>query len=176
MIGIGQTTHSITSRMTIWSAGYKVRSITPLEEEAALSRGADIVGESFVLVVTAGTMVWEYNRSKEKEKQKEEKQRAEAKAERQALQDNFKALDARLQAVEEVVKYNSESLLNIAGKRYVEPKRKKLIQIADDDETSNESAMTRRVEERLEHDENMKAPKEGTESGGANSKSWWKFW
>eukprot|EP00566_Odontella_aurita_P017452 CAMPEP_0113588578 /NCGR_PEP_ID=MMETSP0015_2-20120614/35595_1 /TAXON_ID=2838 /ORGANISM="Odontella" /LENGTH=273 /DNA_ID=CAMNT_0000494471 /DNA_START=66 /DNA_END=888 /DNA_ORIENTATION=- /assembly_acc=CAM_ASM_000160 len=35
LIRVGQTTHALTSRLTIWSAGYKVRSITPLEQEKA---------------------------------------------------------------------------------------------------------------------------------------------
>lgn len=171
MIGIGQTTHTVTSRLTIWSAGYKVRSITPLKEEEALTRGADFVGESFVLLVTAGTIVWEYNRSKEKENAKEEKRRAEAKAERQALQENFKALDARLQAVEEVVKYNSESLLNISGKRYVDPKQKRLIPISADMEGEENKRERARVD-RVADDNNLHVPDESSNS----EKQWWKFW
>jgi len=45
LVGVGQLTHIVTTRMTIWSAGYKVRSIQALEKEAALSQGADFVGE-----------------------------------------------------------------------------------------------------------------------------------
>eukprot|EP00957_Ditylum_brightwellii_P181643 13836768-Ditylum_brightwellii.AAC.1 len=57
--------------MTIWSAGYKVRSITPLEPEKALTKGADLLGESIVFLISGVTVVYEYNRSKEKEKAKE---------------------------------------------------------------------------------------------------------
>lgn len=170
LVSLGQATHSLTSRMTIWSAGYKVRSITPLEEDVALSRGADIVGETFVLMVTAGTMIWEYNRSKAKETAKDEKRRAEAKAEREALQENFKALDERLSAVEEVVKYNSESILNVAGKRYVPPKQRKLVDVAAQEDQVPNDAKTRRYEETL--DNNMQSPKEGSD----DDKPWWKFW
>lgn len=45
LIGVGQMTHVANSRMTIWSAGYKVRNIQALEKEAALSQGADFIGE-----------------------------------------------------------------------------------------------------------------------------------
>ena len=45
LIGVGQTAHVVNSRMTIWSAGYKVRNIQALEKEAALSQGADFIGE-----------------------------------------------------------------------------------------------------------------------------------
>ena len=75
LIGIGQSTHSATSRMTIWSEGWKVRSIEPLKEEAALSAGADFIGESFIFLVAGGLVVWEYGRSYEKERLKEEKRR-----------------------------------------------------------------------------------------------------
>ena len=67
LIGIGQSAHSATSRMTIWSEGWKVRSIEPLKEEAALSAGADFVGESFIFLVVGGVVVWEYGKLYEKE-------------------------------------------------------------------------------------------------------------
>jgi len=86
--------------MTIWSAGYRVRNISPLEDEKALSQGAEFVGESFVLLVTGGTVVWEYNRSKEKERVAEEKQIAIATAERKALQAKLHSLNIRVEALE----------------------------------------------------------------------------
>lgn len=87
--GVGQASHQVTSRMTIWSSGYRVRRITPLEEEKALTNGADFVGEAFILLVSGTTVVWEYNRSKEKDRVKEEKR-----------QRKFNDLDARVQALE----------------------------------------------------------------------------
>ena len=101
LIGIGQTSHQVTSRMTIWSAGYTVRSITPLEKEKALSMGADFVGEFFILLVSGSTVVFEYNRSAEKTRRKEEKMRRVAAEERTALQKKLKALDVRVKALEE---------------------------------------------------------------------------
>jgi optic atrophy 3 protein len=150
LISIGQATHSITSRMTIWSAGYTVRSITPLEVEAALTRGADFVGEAFVLMVSGSMVVWEYNRSATKDRLKEEARRAEARAERNALQVNFKALDARLKAVEEVVQYNSRSIFNVSGKHYVEPEQRKLELVPISEE---EKEIAQRQQERQEQQE-----------------------
>jgi hypothetical protein len=46
LIGIGQFSHQVTSRMTIWSSGYRVRSINPLEEKEAMKAGADFIGET----------------------------------------------------------------------------------------------------------------------------------
>ncbi len=37
--------------MTIWSAGYKVRSIQPLDKDAALSQGAEFVGEGVYVCI-----------------------------------------------------------------------------------------------------------------------------
>jgi len=191
LIGIGQSTHSITSRMTIWSEGYTVRRIPPLEEENALGRGADFVGEAFILMVSIGTMSWEYVRSKEKEALKEAKQRAEAKAERDALQANFLALDARLRAVEEVVEYNSSSILNIAGKSYdVTAKQRKLVPINDDakvaQEKDNATGMETAEGTKNNHNAVLAKPHHvleihqpepyADENESNNSKPWWKFW
>mmetsp|Transcript_6577 Transcript_6577/g.9612 ORF Transcript_6577/g.9612 Transcript_6577/m.9612 type:complete len:165 (+) Transcript_6577:84-578(+) len=71
LISVGQTSHVITTRMTIWSAGYKVRSIQALDNEKALSQGADFIGEAFIFGVGGGIVIWEYNKSKEKENKKE---------------------------------------------------------------------------------------------------------
>lgn len=112
--------HTLTSRMTIWSAGYKVRSITPLEDEKAMTEGADFLGESIVFLISAGVVVSEYNRSKEKERRIEEEKEREQQEANDALQAKLNALDVRLNALEKVVKANSRSILNF-GERYVEP-------------------------------------------------------
>ena len=166
LVGIGQASHSITSRMTIWSEGFTVRRIAPLEDDKALSRGADFVGESFVLMVSMGTVIWEYNRSNEKAKKKEAEHRAKAKAERDALQANFIALDERLKALEEVVDYNSRSILNISGKRYVEPKRKQLVDIPGD-------GVDVQKKDDDKQEEQIQSSKPTNETSG---KAWWKFW
>lgn len=44
LISIGQVTHNMTTRMQIWSAGYKVKSIQSLETENAIKQGADFIG------------------------------------------------------------------------------------------------------------------------------------
>lgn len=120
LIGIGQTSHSVTSRMQIWSAGYRVKKISPLEPEKALQDGAEFVGESFIFFVSGYLVVWEYRRSNESTQEKNEK-----------LQAKLNALDERLSAVEDVVKKNSQSILGIRGK-YVEPESKALVPINED--------------------------------------------
>ena len=47
--------------------------------------GAEFVGETFILLVSGGTVVWEYNRSKEKERSKEQALHDIATKERQQL-------------------------------------------------------------------------------------------
>lgn len=135
LIGIGQTNHAVTSRMTIWSAGYRVRSITPLEPEQAMKEGAELLGESIVFLVSGGAVVWEYNRSNEKARQKELKVREEARQQREALRAKMIALDKRLHALEEVVKSNSKFPINF-GKQYVEPEN--IVPIVDEEEEEDE--------------------------------------
>eukprot|EP00565_Helicotheca_tamesis_P005755 CAMPEP_0185728434 /NCGR_PEP_ID=MMETSP1171-20130828/3777_1 /TAXON_ID=374046 /ORGANISM="Helicotheca tamensis, Strain CCMP826" /LENGTH=233 /DNA_ID=CAMNT_0028397147 /DNA_START=51 /DNA_END=749 /DNA_ORIENTATION=+ len=120
LVGIGQATHQLTSRMTIYSAGYKVRSINPLETEKAMAKGADFLGESIVFLVSGSTVVFEYNRSKEKERIKEEKKHKVMQEESDRLQAKLNALDTRLVALEEVLKARDRSILKFR-KKYVEP-------------------------------------------------------
>mmetsp|Transcript_1689 Transcript_1689/g.2985 ORF Transcript_1689/g.2985 Transcript_1689/m.2985 type:complete len:243 (+) Transcript_1689:21-749(+) len=120
LIGIGQASHRVTSRLTIWSAGYRVRSITPLEPDKAMKVGAEFVGEAFVFAVSGGIVVWEYNRSRESTAEKNAKIQKEARLQREALQAKLKTLDVRLQAIEEVMKSNSQFPLHF-GKVYVPP-------------------------------------------------------
>ena len=71
LIAIGQSTHRITTRMTIWSAGFKVKNIQPLEKEAALTGGAEFIGEFFIFAVAGSLVVFEYDKSKQKELKKD---------------------------------------------------------------------------------------------------------
>jgi hypothetical protein len=153
LIRIGQTSHSISSRMQIWSAGYRVRTIKPLEEEKALKDGAEFVGEAFIFSVSGTLVVLEYNRSADSARRKEEAKRAEAKAERAALQAKLLTLDARLKAVESTVIQNSHSILGLGGSTYVEPAREKLVSIEDGESLDDPSL-----------------------SGSNKAAKWWKIW
>jgi hypothetical protein len=160
LIGIGQTSHSITSRLTIWSAGYRVRSITPLENSKALSAGAEFVGESFIVMVSGGWIVWEYNRGKDKDRAKEKAVQASAKKDRDALQAKLNSLDVRLKALETVVKTNSRSILNM-GEKYVPPPSKDIVPI-DPELSGNDET---------EASEKSDAQTEGKDQVSKNS--WW---
>ena len=116
--------------MAIWAEGFKVRSVPPLNEEKALSEGADLLGETIVVVVSGGVVIWEYNRNSENARQKEEKRLREIEEESDALEAQLYSLDKRLEALEKVVKANSNSLLGLGGKRYVEPDMEDLVAIA----------------------------------------------
>jgi len=131
LVSLGQMTHTLSSRMKIWSEGYKVRSIAPIDKNDALGKGADLVGESFIFIVAGGLVVWEYEKGKEKERVKEKKKFAKVKAASDELQRKLVALDSRLMALEEVVVSNSKSLFNLAGKKYVEPKEKSVLIAGD---------------------------------------------
>jgi hypothetical protein len=167
LIFIGQTTHVVTSRMKIWSAGYRVRSITPLETEKALADGADMVGETFIFGVSGGIVVWEYNRSKEKDKAKEAEKIAKQKEENAGLRSKLHALDLRLKAVEIVVKENSQSLYGLGRKKYVAPAQNELVPITEDDDDAEKAlkiippAQTNTIPQGSSMD---------------TKKPWWKIW
>lgn len=141
LVGVGQTTHYLTSRMTIWSAGYKVLSITPLERDVALSNGAEFIAESFVFLVAGGVLVYEYNKSKEKEKKLEQARHQQIVDESEKIQVKLNALNDRLVALEEVVKFNSDRILYL-GKKYVEPVKAKEVPIDGTSHTNDDSKST----------------------------------
>jgi optic atrophy 3 protein len=98
---VGQLSHNITSRMTIWSAGYKVRNIQVLPDDKALQIGSELVGESFVLVVSAGVVIYEYQRGKQKELEKSQALHRAAQEQRDEIQSQINQLLSRIVSLEE---------------------------------------------------------------------------
>eukprot|EP00559_Dactyliosolen_fragilissimus_P001871 CAMPEP_0184866136 /NCGR_PEP_ID=MMETSP0580-20130426/20980_1 /TAXON_ID=1118495 /ORGANISM="Dactyliosolen fragilissimus" /LENGTH=139 /DNA_ID=CAMNT_0027365637 /DNA_START=178 /DNA_END=597 /DNA_ORIENTATION=- len=90
--------------MTIWSAGYKIRDIKPLQEDKAVEMGSEILTEGFLFTVAGGLVVWEYNKSKEKERLKEEKQRIHERNENARLEAMIHGLDVRMVDLEQILK------------------------------------------------------------------------
>ncbi len=147
LISVGQTSHAISTRMTIWSSGYKVRSITPLEEEVALVQAAESISETFIFAVSGGVVVYEYHRSSEKERIKEEQRLKKITDEASRLQAKLMSLDKRLEALEEYAKTNSSRAIVLgpigiggAPGGYKEPDGK--IPILDEDDDSNAKTKT----------------------------------
>jgi len=122
LIWVGQKTHALTTRMEIWSSGYTVRSINKLEETEALSRGADILSETFLFGVSGVILVYEYNRSSEKERLKEEKRLQQIRDDASKLQAKLVSLDKRLEALEAYAQANRKSILGLdIGNNYNKP-------------------------------------------------------
>lgn len=136
---VGQSVHTVTSYMTVWAAGYRVRSITRLDDEKALKQGAEFVGETFIFCVSGGWVLYEYNQSQIKAAVAAENKRLQAKAERDQLRTQLHAIDVRLQALE-------TALQNQWGISYRAPPEKTKVPIAvplspedDDDDNSDEN-------------------------------------
>jgi hypothetical protein len=176
LITFGQTTHAISTRMTIWSSGYKVRSITPLEEEVALVQGADLLSETFIFVVSGGIVVYEYHRSSEKERIKEEQRIKKITDEASRLQAKLVSLDKRLEALEEYAKTNSSRAIVLgpigiggASGGYVEPDGK--IPILDEvEEARVENNTATNVE-----DPSSNMNKNASQTNDQSRKWWWPF-
>lgn len=121
LIWVGQTQHAIGTRLTMWSSGYTVRHISPIEEQAALSQGADLFSESFIFFVSGGVLVFEYFRSSEKEKVKEEANLQKIRDEAALLQAKLDSLDKRLVSLEEYAKANRSAIVIGKNAKYFKP-------------------------------------------------------
>merc|ERR1711862_48845 len=100
------------TRMTIWSSGYKVRSFAKIEEEAALSRGAEFASETFIFAVSGGLIVYEYNQRSEKEKKIEAAKHKQTTDATTRLEEKLASLDKRLLALEHYAEANRRTILD----------------------------------------------------------------
>ena len=164
LIGIGQRNHTVTSYMTIWSSGYKVKSIKPLDEDRAMKDGAEFVGEAFVLTVSASIVIWEYSRSAEKQVKKAEQKRQQIRKEQKLLQSKLCALDIRIKAIEDLIKQqqnlDERGLLGrvTTKPKYVAPPKEGLVPISEENVVD------------LDYVESSEQSLEVKQQ-----KSWWKF-
>jgi septal ring factor EnvC (AmiA/AmiB activator) len=65
--------------------------------------GSELVGESVVLFISAGVIIYEYQRSKQKEMEKTAKAQAIATQERYELQQQLNAIHTRIEAIEQSI-------------------------------------------------------------------------
>jgi len=178
LCAIGQVNHKVTSYMTIWASGYRVRSIKPLEREKAMKLGAEFVGEGFVLGVSAGVVIFEYNRSSKNAVKKSDMKRERFKATQDKLQAKLNTLDIRIKAVEDLLKKQQQlegnrSLLYCGTEKpkYIEPPKEQLVPIADnsDHDDSSTSAFVRLQDTNGSSMSSSNTPPQ-------KQSSWWKFW
>ena len=162
--------------MTIWSSGYKVRSISKLEDEAALSRGADLLSEAIVFSVAAGVTTYEYLRSSESSKKKEEAQLQKIRDDATKLQAKLNSLDKRLVALEEYAKANRSSISLLGGgKEYVEPKAG--VVPIDDREGDGNFSILKPINEIHQQDGESSTNNASTDESSSvkRKRSWWPF-
>ncbi|VEU36727.1 unnamed protein product [Pseudo-nitzschia multistriata] len=177
--------------MTIWASGYRVRSIKPIEAEKALKDGAEIAGESFVVAVTAATVIFEYNRSSKSAARKAEEKRERIREDQKKLNAKLNALDIRLKAIEDLVRQqqrieDKKSLLTqivpVGGTekaKYVEPPKEQLVPIIDNDEDVSATGINEEsdsVKERQVAIDSSRTPSEKENDQKQSHSSWWKFW
>ena len=115
LVHVGQMTHTITSRLTIMSEGYKVRSIKPLERDDAIKKGADFIGESFVFSVAVGVVVVDNVMKKNSDEKKSIKQKEKIQKEKDELDNQLNSLDARLKALEKIELHNRMKQIAMAA-------------------------------------------------------------
>jgi len=124
LIRVGQTTHRVTSRLKIWSAGYKVRSIAPLSPDEALLEGAEILGESFIFFVAGGVAVLDYSLSKQKERERVAQESRQVDMYREQIQAALKSIDAKCSSLEHTVQQQRQSIITLEEKISTQEKEK----------------------------------------------------
>lgn len=170
---IGRTEHKVESYMTIWSSGYRVKTIKKIKDEEALKTGAEFVGEGFVYTVSAGVIIFEYKRSARNAERKAEEKRERIRDSQRKLQAKLDTLDLRIKAVEDLIKEqqqveeNKTLLTRVVpvgatpNPKYIEPPKERLVPIADsndeDDLPKKQDAISDKIQKR-------------------QSSAWWKLW
>ncbi|GMI20438.1 hypothetical protein TrCOL_g12288 [Triparma columacea] len=100
LVYVGNLSHKVTARMSIWAGGFKVKKIGNLEHDKALQRGSDIFGETIILTVGSGVAVYEYNLSAEKNRLKEAAKMAKLRETDIELKTELRVLRSRIDALE----------------------------------------------------------------------------
>lgn len=177
-----------------------MKKIKTIEAERALKDGAEIIGEGFVLAVTATTVIFEYNRSAKNTARKAEEKRERIRVNQRKLNAKLNALDIRLNAIEDLVRQQQEiedqknlllltRVVTVAGKekpKYKEPPKEQLVPITDHDEdvdtlvaantaTMEEVKRDKETGERVAI-ESSAVPSEVDNDEQQSPSSWWKFW
>jgi len=198
LISIGQANHTVTSYMTIWASGYRVKSIKPIEAEKALKDGAEFIGEGFVLTVTAATVIFEYNRSAKSAARKAEEKRERIRADQKKLNAKLNALDIRIKAIEDLIRRQQEiedkqniltrvvPVVTTEKAKYVEPPKEQLVPIVENDEDDGTSATTPKDAKEGEKSneiteenvaiETLAGPSDVDNKEHPSAQPWWKFW
>lgn len=135
----------------------------------ALSRGAEILSESFIFFVSGAIVVYEYHRSSEKEKVKEEKRLQKIRDDASILQAKLVSLDKRLEALEEYAKANRKSILGI-GAKYDEPEN--TVPIIDDSDSQSEKMV--HADQETTPNSNSSSTTNNNDAKPARARRW--FW
>jgi hypothetical protein len=134
-----------------------------------LSRGAEILSESFIFFVSGAIVVYEYHRSSEKEKLKEEKRLQKIRDDASILQAKLVSLDKRLEALEEYAKANRKSILGI-GAKYDEPEN--TVPIIDDSDSQSEKVV--HADQETKTNSNSSSTTNNNDAKPARARRW--FW
>jgi hypothetical protein len=181
LIGIGEVSHQVSSRLTIWSAGYRVRGVKPLDEEKALKDGAEMLGESVIFLCSGIWMYYEYNKSNEKSKAKEDAQKAALLQERQEIISQIQGLSDRLNKVQTTLDTTQESLQKLVSLQLYYTG----IQPTPPSGGSQQGAfgsssslrnISNSIDNLTESQQQQGARSEGVAAAAASGRPWWRPW
>jgi uncharacterized membrane protein YeiB len=99
-MAVGRSREQLAQRVEVAFAGHAVKSLKPISDAHALTVGADVVSQAFLLAVGVGLVVVEYWRA-DKAKRAQDAASAAVKAQRQAAKSaRLAAIEQRLRALE----------------------------------------------------------------------------
>ena len=108
-VGLGRSAHRVTTRINRLSEGKApLVRLTPMNEEAALEKGAETLSELIIYSTAGLTVAYEYNHQQKDKRRKEEKEREAETARLEVVRWNeerqwaeFKELRTRMTLMEE---------------------------------------------------------------------------
>mmetsp|Transcript_20014 Transcript_20014/g.26422 ORF Transcript_20014/g.26422 Transcript_20014/m.26422 type:complete len:217 (-) Transcript_20014:89-739(-) len=98
---VGQHTHYLTTRINIAATGHVALKVPPLNEERALKRGAEFLGETFIYGVGGAIVVYEYLKSEEKNRVKAEQAKKKRREELEAINQQIEFVREQVSKIEE---------------------------------------------------------------------------
>ena len=101
-----------TTKINMRLLGHKVKDVKPLNESAAVSAGADVIGETLIYSVSASVILAEYWRREKQDQAKSAQKKERQRVKQEKLDNNLRSLNER---ITELYMKNEELLNKISA-------------------------------------------------------------
>mmetsp|Transcript_1284 Transcript_1284/g.1961 ORF Transcript_1284/g.1961 Transcript_1284/m.1961 type:complete len:177 (-) Transcript_1284:699-1229(-) len=111
-VNIGQFVNEKSVKVNMRFLGHKITEVKPLNESAAVSKGADILGEGFIYSVSVATVLVEVYRREKENQVKSARTKAEERVKDERLAQSLQKLNER---IDELHRQSQKLDLQISG-------------------------------------------------------------